>query len=124
MYSEDDNNKNHQVATEGSYVELGKMDNKSNLPASPDHAAEQDQMTGDEAPKGSNTIMEQITLLAKASMNEQQADQTIADHKYLLENVENRCAILFFAMTYRNQSLFEALQRYYKKLVQETEVKL
>ena len=68
--------------------------------------------------------MEQITLLAKTPMNEEQGDQTIADHKYLLESIDNRCAILFFAMTYRNQSLFEALQRYYSQLMAETEVAL
>ena len=46
-------------------------------------------------------------------MNDVIADQTIEDHKYLLEIVENRCAIAFYAATNRNQSLYNALQRYY-----------
>jgi hypothetical protein len=35
-------------------------------------------------------------------MNDKIADQTIEDHKYLLEQVENRCAIAFYAVTNRN----------------------
>jgi hypothetical protein len=45
-------------------------------------------------------------------MNDILAEMTIQDHKYLLEQVENKCAIAFFAMTNRNQSLFNALQRF------------
>lgn len=42
-------------------------------------------------------------------MNDKIADQTIEDHKYLLEKVENKCAIAFYAMSNRNQSLYYAL---------------
>ena len=35
-------------------------------------------------------------------MNDKIADQTIEDHKYLLELVENKCAIAFFACVNRN----------------------
>ena len=47
-------------------------------------------------------------------MNDQSAEQTIVDHKYLLESVENRCAIAFYAVSNRNHSLYLALQRFYK----------
>jgi hypothetical protein len=53
-------------------------------------------------------------------MNDIIADQTIEDHKYLLELVENRCAIAFYAATNRNQSLYNALQRYYQKIIEGT----
>lgn len=45
------------------------------------------------------------------------AEATIEDHKYLLELVENRCAIAYFAVANRNQSLFRALQKYYNTLM-------
>ena len=45
-------------------------------------------------------------------MNDKIAEQTIEDHKYLLELVENKCAILFFSCSNRNQSLFNALINY------------
>jgi len=35
-------------------------------------------------------------------MNDTLADKTIEDHKYLLELVENRCAIAYFACANRN----------------------
>ena len=46
-------------------------------------------------------------------MNDEMAEQTIEDHKYLLEHVENRCAIAYFACANRNLSLFNALNRYF-----------
>jgi len=46
-------------------------------------------------------------------MNDVLADKTIEDHKYLLELVENRCAIAYFACANRNQSLYTALKNYY-----------
>ena len=52
-------------------------------------------------------------------MNDKIADQTIEDHKYLLELVENKCAIAFFACVNRNQSLFNALIHYLKCLEEE-----
>jgi len=42
-------------------------------------------------------------------MNDRIAEQTIEDHKYLFELVENRCAIAYFACANRNQSLYLAL---------------
>ena len=48
-------------------------------------------------------------------MNDVIAKQTIIDHKYLLELVENRCAICFFACSNRNQSLFNALVDFIKE---------
>jgi hypothetical protein len=45
-------------------------------------------------------------------MNDRIADQTIEDHKYLLELVENKAAIAYFAVANRNQSLFNALKKY------------
>ena len=45
-------------------------------------------------------------------MNDRIADQTIEDHKYLLELVENKCAIAFFACKNRNLSLYNALINY------------
>ena len=47
-------------------------------------------------------------------MNDSLAEQTIVDHKYLLELVENRCAIAFYAVSSRNHSLYLALQRFYR----------
>lgn len=47
-------------------------------------------------------------------MNDRIADQTIEDHKYLLELVENRAAIAYFAVANRNQSLFQALKNFHE----------
>ena len=55
-------------------------------------------------------------------MNDKIAQNTIEDHKYLLELVENRAAIAYFACSNRNQSLFVALRNYIKEeLKQEKE---
>ena len=54
-------------------------------------------------------------------MNDKIAAQTIEDHKYLLELVENRAAISYFAVHNRNQALFNALKNYVKKEVEEDE---
>jgi|APSaa5957512535_1039671.scaffolds.fasta_scaffold111236_2 hypothetical protein len=48
-------------------------------------------------------------------MNDKIAAQTIEDHKYLLELVENKAAIAYFAVYNRNQALFTALRNYYKQ---------
>ena len=55
-------------------------------------------------------------------MNDKIAEQTIEDHKYLLELVENRAAIAYFAVANRNQSLFNALKNFLK-IEQENEDK-
>lgn len=47
-------------------------------------------------------------------MNEVLAQQTIEDHKYLLELIENRTAIAFFSVVNRNAALFEALVEFYQ----------
>ena len=47
-------------------------------------------------------------------MNDRIAAQTIDDHKYLLELVENKAAIAYFAVANRNQALFNALRNYCK----------
>ena len=60
-----------------------------------------------------NTIMQQINNFSLTPLNDQMAEATIEDHKYLLELVENRCAIAYFAVANRNLSLFRALQKYY-----------
>ena len=124
MNSEAGDSKNQPFTTEGSQIELAKVDEKEPVVDEPQDSQLQDKMTSDQIQKGSNTIMEQIVQMANTPMNEEQGAQTIADHKYLLSNVDNRCAILFFAMTHRNQSLFEALQRHYKKILEDSEVKL
>ena len=59
-----------------------------------------------------NTIMQQINNFSLTPMNDSLAEKTIEDHKYLLELVENRCAIAFFAVINRNQSLYNAMQQY------------
>lgn len=64
-----------------------------------------------------NTIMQQINNFSLTPLNDQMAEATIEDHKYLLELVENRCAIAYFAVANRNQSLFRALQKYYNTLM-------
>ena len=53
-------------------------------------------------------------------MNDKLAEQTIEDHKYLFELVENRAAIAYFAVANRNQSLFKALQLYIKQESEKT----
>ena len=58
--------------------------------------------------------MQQINSFAMTPMNDIIAKQTIVDHKYLLELVENRCAICYFACSNRNQSLFKALVDFIK----------
>jgi len=62
--------------------------------------------------KQNNTIMQQINNFSLTPMNDALAEQTIEDHKYLLELVENRCAIAFYAASNRNQSLYNALQSF------------
>lgn len=63
--------------------------------------------------------MQQITVIAQTPMNERVAKNTIEDHKYLLESVENRCAFAFFSVSYRNNCLYDALQKYYKQIEEE-----
>jgi len=46
--------------------------------------------------------MQQINNFSLTPMNDALAEQTIEDHKYLLELVENRCAIAFYACSNRN----------------------
>lgn len=48
-------------------------------------------------------------------MNDKMAEQTIEDHKYLLELVENKAAIAYFAAANRNLCLFYALRNYVEK---------
>jgi len=71
--------------------------------------------------KQSNTIMQQINNFAKIPMNDTIGNQTIEEHKYLLENVENKCAIAFFACLNRNLSLYNALVKYLNVLELEDE---
>jgi hypothetical protein len=59
--------------------------------------------------------MQQINSFSLTPMNDVIAKQTIIDHKYLLELVENRCAICFYACSNRNQSLFNALVDFIKE---------
>jgi len=66
--------------------------------------------------KQTNTIMQQINNFSLTPMNDVIAEKTIEDHKYLLEHVENRCAIAYFAAANRNLSLFNALQHYFEAL--------
>jgi hypothetical protein len=70
--------------------------------------------------KQSNTIIQQINGFSMTPMNDRIAEQTIEDHKYLLELVENRAAIAYFAVANRNQSLFNALKNF---LQEELEAK-
>jgi len=46
-------------------------------------------------------------------MNKKMAEQTIEDHKYLLELVENKAALAYFAAANRNQALYTALRAYF-----------
>lgn len=45
-------------------------------------------------------------------MNQNIADETLEDHKYLLLDVQNRAAIAYFAAANRNLSLYDALKSY------------
>ena len=54
-------------------------------------------------------------------MNDKIAEKTIEDHKYLLEHVDNRCAIAYFAAANRNLSLYSALQHYFNEQKAENE---
>ena len=67
--------------------------------------------------------MQQINSFALTPMNDIIAQCTIEDHKYLLELVENRCAIAYFAAVNRNQSLFNALKKFHEeqKAAKETD---
>ena len=56
--------------------------------------------------------MQQINNFSLTPMNDLIAEKTIEDHKYLLELVENRCAISYFAAVNRNQSLYFALKKH------------
>jgi hypothetical protein len=68
--------------------------------------------------KKGNTIIQQIKGITMTPMNDLMAEQTIEDHKYLLEQVENKAAIAYFAAANRNMSLFNALMNY---VIQEIE---
>lgn len=54
-------------------------------------------------------------------MNNTIADKTIEDHKYLLELVENKAAIAYFAVHNRNQSLFNALKNFLQEETSQKE---
>lgn len=69
--------------------------------------------------KQSNTIIQQINGFSMTPMNDKIADQTIEDHKYLLELVENKAAIAYFAVANRNQSLFNALKKFLNKEIED-----
>lgn len=45
-------------------------------------------------------------------MNDKIATDTLNDHKYLLQEVQNRAAIAYFAAANRNLSLYIALKNY------------
>lgn len=45
-------------------------------------------------------------------MNDQIAEDTLEDHKYLLMEVQNRAAIAYFAAVNRNLSLYNALRKF------------
>ena len=60
--------------------------------------------------------MQQINNFSLTPMNDVIAEQTIEDHKYLLEHVENRCAISYFAVRNRNLSLYSALKRFFQEI--------
>jgi len=60
--------------------------------------------------------MQQINNFSLSPMNDLIAEHTIEDHKYLLENVENRCAIAYFAVRNRNLSLYNALKRFFQEI--------
>lgn len=62
--------------------------------------------------KNQMTIIQQINGFSSVAMNEKIAKKTIEDHKYLLEHVENRAAIAYFAVANRNQCLFAALKSF------------
>lgn len=62
--------------------------------------------------KNQNTIIQQINGFSKMAMNEKIATKTIEDHKYLLEHVDNRAAIAYFAVANRNLCLFQALKSF------------
>lgn len=90
---------------------------KSNVPndSGSDHSNEMDEMDHKKSKKDTkknNTIMQQINNFSLTPMNDKLAEQTIEDHKYLLELVENKCAIAFYAATNRNHSLYQALQSF------------
>lgn len=57
--------------------------------------------------------MQQINNFSLTPMNDALAKQTIEDHKYLLELVENRGAIAYFAVSNRNHALYQAMREYY-----------
>jgi hypothetical protein len=75
----------------------------------------------DKDDKQSNTIIQQINGFSMTPMTDRMAEQTIEDHKYLLELVENRAAIAFFAVANRNQSLFGALKNYQREEIKAQE---
>lgn len=57
--------------------------------------------------------------MSTTPMNDTIAEKTIEDHKYLLELIENRVAIAYFACANRNQSLFNALKKFVQLELQE-----
>lgn len=99
---------------------FGMKKNELNVMSSQNLSQEEDEeadnrnarLNEDGSKKESNTIMQQINNFSLTPMNDTLAEQTIEDHKYLLELVENKCAIAFFAAINRNQSLYNALQQY------------
>ena len=79
----------------------------------------QSEKQNDDGSKKTNTVIQQINAFSLTPMNEQIAELTLEDHKYLLELVENRCAISYFAAVNRNQSLYFALKKYHTEMKQK-----
>ena len=44
-------------------------------------------------------------------MNEDIAIQTMEDYKYLIDHVDNKCAIAYYSCLNRNHSLYYAMKR-------------
>ena len=63
--------------------------------------------------------MQQIKNFAATAMNKQNAQETIVNQKYLLELIENRIAIVYFAIKSRNQALFQVMCEYASQEKQE-----
>ena len=78
-----------------------------------DHQVRDRDEKDDSKAQQSNTIIQQINGFAITPMNDKIAAQTIEDHRYLLELVENKAAIAYFAILNRNHALFTALRNYY-----------
>lgn len=103
MDMEDDSVSSVFMSQEGGSTRAGKSSKKAS------------QQGSSKDGKKSNTVIQQINSFSLTPMNDMMAEKVLIDHKYLMNEVQNRAAIAYFAAANRNLSLFNALKMFVTK---------